>query len=453
MGSDDRRRPRPPRSTAATSSRPCTPSSRRPPQKAPLLLVIEDTHWADQSTRDMLSFLFSRPFDGPVAIVASYRADDLHRRHPLRRQVAEWSRHPRRPAGRPLAAARGRGPRADRRAGPRGPGRGRARRHRRPGRGQRVLRRGAHQRRRRAGQLGPRRPRRRAPRPRSTGSTTTRARWSARPASRAAGSPTTCSPRPPASTTPQLDEGLRKAVEMNVLVAGDGHYSFRHALLGEAVYDDLLPGERVRLHAQYVVALQSGDARGTAAELARHARLAMDLDTALTASVQAGTEASQVGGPDEAAYHYQQALELLADPRRCEQVDLDLSKLVVSAADALTRQRRPAARGGPPAGAARPAARRDPAGLAGPDAHRPRPGDDRDRHRRGPGRRLRRGGRARARGRQRPARAGAHQPRARARRAWGGTTRRRSSAWTLSPSPSASTSTSWPPRRSPRSAA
>ena len=40
----------------------------------------------------MLSFLFSRPFDGPVALVASYRSDDLHRRHPLRRQVAEWSR-------------------------------------------------------------------------------------------------------------------------------------------------------------------------------------------------------------------------------------------------------------------------------------------------------------------------------------------------------------------------
>ena len=59
---------------------------------SPVLLVIEDCHWADQSTRDLLSFLFSRPFEAPVAIVASYRADDLHRRHPLRRQVAEWSR-------------------------------------------------------------------------------------------------------------------------------------------------------------------------------------------------------------------------------------------------------------------------------------------------------------------------------------------------------------------------
>src|SRR6478735_6720223 len=60
--------------------------------KAPLLLVIEDAHWADQSTRDMISFLFSRPFADPVGIVVSYRAEDLHRRHPLRGQVAEWSR-------------------------------------------------------------------------------------------------------------------------------------------------------------------------------------------------------------------------------------------------------------------------------------------------------------------------------------------------------------------------
>ena len=228
-------------------------------QRAPLLLVIEDTHWADQSTRDMLSFLFSRPFDGPVSIVASYRSDDLHRRHPLRRQVAEWSRirDVHRVALSPLPEAAVRALIAE--LVPEGLGRGRARRHRRPRRGQRVLRRGAHQRGRRTGQLGPGRPRRRAPRPRSTGSTTPPARWSARPASRDGGSPTTCSPRPPSLDGAALDEGLRKAVEMNILVAGDGHYSFRHALLGEAVYDDLLPGERVRLHAQYVAALQSGD--------------------------------------------------------------------------------------------------------------------------------------------------------------------------------------------------
>ncbi len=54
--------------------------------------MIEDTHWADRSTRDMLSFLLSRVDSGGFAVIASYRSDDLHRRHPLRRQVAEWSR-------------------------------------------------------------------------------------------------------------------------------------------------------------------------------------------------------------------------------------------------------------------------------------------------------------------------------------------------------------------------
>ncbi len=52
------------------------------------------SHWADRSTRDLLSFLFTRSFAGPVAVVASYRSDDLHRRHPLRAAVAEWARVP-----------------------------------------------------------------------------------------------------------------------------------------------------------------------------------------------------------------------------------------------------------------------------------------------------------------------------------------------------------------------
>ena len=60
----------------------------------PLLVVVEDAHWADQSTRDMLGFLFGRPFATRVALVVSYRSDDLHRRHPLRRQVGEWARLP-----------------------------------------------------------------------------------------------------------------------------------------------------------------------------------------------------------------------------------------------------------------------------------------------------------------------------------------------------------------------
>ncbi|MFU0243275.1 AAA family ATPase, partial [Streptomyces scabiei] len=70
---------------------------------APLLLVLEDLHWADQSSRDLLRFLLSRgvlqrPAGGApghrLALFASYRADDLHRRHPLRPLLAELVRLP-----------------------------------------------------------------------------------------------------------------------------------------------------------------------------------------------------------------------------------------------------------------------------------------------------------------------------------------------------------------------
>jgi DNA-binding CsgD family transcriptional regulator/tetratricopeptide (TPR) repeat protein len=138
-----------------------------------------------------------------------------------------------------------------------------------------------------------------------------------------------------------LDEGLRKAVEMNVLLASDGYYSFRHALLGEAVYDDLLPGERVRLHARYAAAIRDGRARGTAAELARHAMLAHDDETALAASIQAGHEAAAVGGPDEAAQHFERALRLLSGLAKTGATTVDRAKLAVDTAEALSSSGHP----------------------------------------------------------------------------------------------------------------
>ena len=54
----------------------------------------------------------------------------------------------------------------------------------------------------------------------------------------------------------ERDEALREAVEHRLLVpAGEDIYGFRHALLREAVYQELLPGERNRLHAAYGDAL------------------------------------------------------------------------------------------------------------------------------------------------------------------------------------------------------
>jgi DNA-binding NarL/FixJ family response regulator/tetratricopeptide (TPR) repeat protein len=279
----------------------------------PLLLIVEDVHWADRSTREMLSFLFSRRFDAPVAVVASYRSDDLHRRHPLRTAAAEWSRLP--------GVSRvelGRLPDDDVRAlvGSLHPG----------PLSERALR-GIVERAEGnaffteelvgATEVGP------DAIPEALADLLLvrldqlddDARHVVRAASVSGRRvPHLLLDRVLDGQVGSLDVALRAAVERNVLVpmGGDG-YAFRHALLAEAVYDDLLPGERVRLHAAYAKALQQGGVGGTAAELARHARAANDLATAARASVAAGDEAMAVAGPDEAARHYELALELATD--------------------------------------------------------------------------------------------------------------------------------------------
>ncbi|QSR33050.1 LuxR family transcriptional regulator [Nocardioides sp. S5] len=300
-------------------------------EQAPVLVVVEDAHWADESTRDMLSFLFSRPVPG-VSLVVSYRSDDLHRRHPLRRQVAEWMRL--RGVDRLQVE-----PLTDDDV--------------------RLLVRA----------LNP--------------STMSEAEYSSI-VDRAEGNPffieelvgAAWSGQVPGEladvllvhldrlddTTRQvvrlvsvagrqvshqllaavsdlsateLEGALRNAVESHVLVASrGGTYAFRHALLGEAVYDDLLPGERMRLHADFVSALGEGRAVGTAAELAQHARRADDRPVAVRASIEAGEEALAVGGPSEAATHFLDALELV-DTARTPVPDVDAFALARRCAEAL----------------------------------------------------------------------------------------------------------------------
>ena len=90
----------------------------------------------------------------------------------------------------------------------------------------------------------------------------------------------------------ELYAALREAVENHLLVVDpDGHgYAFRHALTRDAVYEDMLPGERVRLHAAYGEALErdpglaGGEAAGRpGAALAYHWYAALDLPRALPA--------------------------------------------------------------------------------------------------------------------------------------------------------------------------
>src|SRR6266702_1712449 len=60
---------------------------------SPVVLVIEDTHWADRSSRDLLTFLIGnqRALSG-LLVVVTFRSDELHRTHPLRPLLASLDR-------------------------------------------------------------------------------------------------------------------------------------------------------------------------------------------------------------------------------------------------------------------------------------------------------------------------------------------------------------------------
>lgn len=88
----------------------------------------------------------------------------------------------------------------------------------------------------------------------------------------------------------RLDEAIREATSSGVLVVVDDDYRFRHALLREAVHDDLLPGERARLHRSYAELIEAGHVgaeKADPAALAYHWQLAQDDRRALAAAVTA----------------------------------------------------------------------------------------------------------------------------------------------------------------------
>jgi DNA-binding CsgD family transcriptional regulator/tetratricopeptide (TPR) repeat protein len=283
----------------------------------PLVLVVEDLHWADPSTRGFLAFLVRNVRRERLLLVATYRTDELHSRHPLRQFLAEIERvrvverlelvrftrrelttllgaildHPAEPqlvdqlysrsqgnaffAEELLAAAGGDG------AG------------------------GVPDSLRDALTLRVR-------------ELSEEARGMLRAAA-AAGS--VVGHRLLAATVGVSDEELaravREAIEHNVLVrdAGSESYSFRHALLREALHDDLLPGEGAALHAALARALERDPtlavgAHGAAAQRASHWHAAHDLPAALAASLEAGPEAEGVWAFAEANAHYERAVEL-----------------------------------------------------------------------------------------------------------------------------------------------
>ncbi|MGW4642322.1 helix-turn-helix transcriptional regulator [Sphaerisporangium sp. NPDC004334] len=281
-------------------------------EQGPTVLVIEDAHWADRSTRDLLSFLtrYQRP-DTRILTLVTYRSDELHRTHPLRPLLAELTRIDwvtrlelrrltRREVVRQAASilsheptaldvdviyARSEGNplfvEALLSGGEDGPMPESLRDlllagvERLPEETQEVLR--------------------------------TASAGGARIEHRLLAAVT------------GLDDGalsgaLRPAVAGNVLqVDGEG-YAFRHALIREAVHDELLPGERARVHTRFAKALEHDPTllpgtRG-AIELAYHWYSAHDAPCALNAAWRAAAAARKSAAFDEQLRMLTRVIEL-----------------------------------------------------------------------------------------------------------------------------------------------
>ena len=131
----------------------------------------------------------------------------------------------------------------------------------------------------------------------------------------------------------ELRASLRAAVDHGVLVAeqSTGRFRFRHALLAEAVYATILPGEREELHARLAQALE---ASATPAELAPHWATAGRRAEALVASVEAARQAQTVWALGESHAHLERALALWPEvPAAAALAQVDLAGLCAWAAD------------------------------------------------------------------------------------------------------------------------
>jgi DNA-binding CsgD family transcriptional regulator len=307
----------------------------------PLVLVVEDAHWADASTRDVLRFLAARARTENVLVVVTYRSDDVDRRHPLRPLLAELSRleHVERMdlqpfdedelrefttalAGRPLAPA-GFAEVLDRSegnaffaeelldAGPQSASLPwtltevlRTRLERLDPDVQQVLR---------IASVAGRRVREELLRAAA-------ARWGAL----------------------DVDAALREAVTQQVLVVSGAQLEFRHALLAEALYADLLPGERSAVHRAYLAVIEQdgpdGMPIGSAAERAHHAFEGHDLPAALTASRDAALRARRLLAPEEELRHWEQVLALWESvPDAEERIGSDRIDVALAAGEAAAR--------------------------------------------------------------------------------------------------------------------
>jgi DNA-binding CsgD family transcriptional regulator len=134
---------------------------------------------------------------------------------------------------------------------------------------------------------------------------------------------------------------LREAIEQQVLVRnpieGGERLGFRHALMQEILYEELLPSERLRLHAACARAIEAESSQTSdaieASELAYHWQAANEPERALSAAVHAGRAAEAVGARKEAAVQFERALALLDElPEAPSSLEFDRAQLLERAA-------------------------------------------------------------------------------------------------------------------------
>lgn len=279
-------------------------------EERPLVLVVEDAHWADRSTCDLLTFLVRNVRQAPVLLIVTFRSEDTERA-PLRSLIAGLGRMEGvqrielEPLSRRDVAAQLEGILS-------GPPR--------PALTNAVYQRGGGN-------------------PLFTealvnrdGSLATGLPWSLRdlilarvqelPAETqhalrmtAVGGDHVAHALLTAAANyddATLTSALRPAVAAHILVTGADGYGFRHQLFREAVLADLLPGDRAVAHRGFATALAATppDKRdGTAAvQLALHWRGAHENECALIAAWQAAADAG-------AAFRYAQRLKMLDQVR------------------------------------------------------------------------------------------------------------------------------------------
>jgi DNA-binding CsgD family transcriptional regulator/tetratricopeptide (TPR) repeat protein len=311
-------------------------------QTSALVLILEDMHWADRSTRAFAAFLARSLRQERVCLILTYRTDELHRRHPLRPLLSELERlerarrielelFDRDELGEALADILG--------APPDGALLDRlfTRSEGNPLYTEELLA---------AGLDG------RGAAPQSLRDAflvrIERLSPDAQQVARAVAVGRALD-EPALAVLTGLDRdalqvALREALAEQTLVAGDdSRFGFRHALLREALYDDLLPGERGELHIALARYLEQSCGDGDTEELERttavagHYAAAGDQPAALRTTITAAAAAHRALAFGEAASLTQRALELwprVPDPEAV--AGLDHVELLRRAAIALS---------------------------------------------------------------------------------------------------------------------